>query len=503
MNNSQVQSLRFSLYSAAQVRELDRIAIEDFKIPGLVLMKRAGLALYEVLCEMWPDDNLTVFCGTGNNAGDGYVVAKLARQQNRPIRVIQVGDVEKLRGDAKSAYDEASATGVEIIPFSECINLEQGVVVDALLGTGVTGQIREPVAHVINVINNSQLPVIAVDIPSGLCSDTGMILGAAIKADAVVSFIGLKKGLFTGSGTECVKEVFFDDLDVPTEAYDQLNQQDSIQARLTCLSDRLSFLAPRQRNAHKGNFGHVLIVGGDKSMGGAVAMAAEAALRVGSGLVSVATRPEHVAALLARRPELMVSGVVSGQELEPLLQKVSVVVIGPGLGLSPWSEQLLQQVVASNVPMVVDADALNLIAKGVFTLPTDSRLVITPHPGEAAKLLAVENSDIQADRFNAVSRLCEKFNCTTVLKGAGSLVSDGITIELSCLGNPGMASGGMGDVLSGIIGGLMAQGLSPFDSAVLGVNLHGAAADEIAEQNGERGMLATDLFEKLQYLVNP
>jgi hydroxyethylthiazole kinase-like uncharacterized protein yjeF len=234
-----------------------------------------------------------------------------------------------------------------------------------------------------------------------------------------------------------------------------------------------------------------------------VAMAAEAALRVGSGLVSIATRPEHVGAILARRPELMVNGVVSGQELEPLLLKASVVVVGPGLGQSPWSEQLLQQVVASALPMVLDADALNLIAKGVITLPADSQLVITPHPGEAANLLAVENSEIQSDRFSAVSQLCEKFNCITVLKGAGSLIGDGSSIELSCLGNPGMSSGGMGDVLSGIVGGLMAQGLSPFDSAVLGVNLHGAAADEIAEQNGERGMLATDLFEKLQCLVNP
>ena len=278
----------------------------------------------------------------------------------------------------------------------------------------------------------------------------------------------------------------------------------------------MDYLPPRPRDAHKGNFGHVMVIGGDSGMGGAVALAAEAALRCGAGLVSVATRPEHVGGILARCPELMVNAVVSGQELEPLLARPTVLVVGPGLGCSPWSEQMLQQAMNSGLPLVLDADALNLLATSRLTLtahqqkyPQTAR-IITPHPGEAARLLNTDSTTVQDDRFEAVQQLARQYDAVAVLKGAGSLVfgqlcdqvQDSQVTGICMAGNPGMATAGMGDVLSGVIAALLAQQIPPVAAAQLGVCLHAEAADLMAEQMGERGLLASDLFAALQELVN-
>jgi NAD(P)H-hydrate epimerase len=268
--------------------------------------------------------------------------------------------------------------------------------------------------------------------------------------------------------------------------------------KLQCL------LPPRERNAHKGLFGHVLVIGGDTGMGGAVALAAEAAARTGAGLTGVATQPAHVAAILARRPEIMVTGVTSGQALEPLLARPSLLVVGPGLGHSAWSEQMLQQATLCGLPLVLDADGLNLLAAGrVVREPRRDNWILTPHPAEAARLLGVTTADIQQDRSAAARALQQRYGGVIVLKGAGTLVCGPDGITGSCTGgNPGMASGGMGDVLAGIIGGLLAQGLTATDAASLGVCLHAEAAD-IAARQGERGLLASDLLAPLRSLVNP
>lgn len=490
------------LYRTEQIREFDRVAIDDLGIAGTLLMKRAGRAAFELLRECWPEESpITVFCGAGNNAGDGYVVAALAAEQCIPVQVAQVGDLDKLQGDAKRAYQYAVDAGVPIITDWQTLSTNDGVIVDALLGAGLNGAVREPFSSAIAKINQSQLPVLSVDIPSGLCGDTGAELGVAVQADAVVSYIGLKQGLYTGRGPALAGEVFFDSLDVPEDVYRLAKPS----AQLLNLCDLLGNLEPRPQDAHKGMFGHVMVIGGDHGMGGAAAMAAEAAFRSGAGLVSVATRPEHVSGILARRPELMVSGVVSGQELEPLLEKPSVLVVGPGLGNSPWSEQMLQQAIKTGLPMVLDADALNILSQGRITLSDKERsLIITPHPGEAARLLSVTTSDIQADRFVAARKLSDNFNGVAVLKGAGSLIAapDSEIIGICSAGNPGMASGGMGDVLSGVLGALLAQGLPAATAAQLGTCLHAEAADIAAELRGERGLLATDLMEPLQHLVN-
>ncbi|HAD09221.1 MAG TPA: NAD(P)H-hydrate dehydratase, partial [Porticoccaceae bacterium] len=240
-----------------------------------------------------------------------------------------------------------------------------------------------------------------------------------------------------------------------------------------------------------------------KGFGGAAAMAAEAALRVGAGLVGVATRSSHVPALLARRPELMVKGIESGQQLEPLLSAPTVLVIGPGLGRSSWSEQVLQQAMKSGLPMVVDADALNIISEGKLAEEIDtSGWVLTPHPGEAARLLGKSNADVQADRIQACRDIQARFRATVLLKGAGTLIAGPDGVSLCPYGNPGMATGGMGDVLAGVIGGLLAQGIAAEQATQLGACLHAVAADRVADEGGERGIIATDLLEPVQRLVN-
>ncbi len=502
------------MFSAAQVRELDRIAIEECGIAGIVLMKRAGRALFELLSNKFAGLPITVFCGLGNNAGDGYIVAALAAQRRLPVSIVQLGDVARLQGDAKLAYEFALREGVEYRSFSDDMIVDEGVLVDALLGTGLTAgagakiesevevevQVREPCARVIGWLNASGLPIVAADLPSGLCADSGSELGIAVRAAATVTFIGMKRGLLTGRGPALSGEVFYRDLEVPA---DLLGEVEGSVERLD-LPSLLASLPARAADAHKGDFGHVMIIGGDSGFGGAPILAAEAAARMGAGLVSVATRPEHLAAILARRPEIMASGVTSGQELEPLLQRPTVLVVGPGLGQGAWGQQMLQQALDSGLPLVLDADALNLLAQGRIggDLVRDN-WVLTPHPGEAARLANVSVRQLQADRFGSAARLQQQYGGTLVLKGAGSLVAsaDG-RLGLCSLGNPAMASGGMGDLLSGVIGALLAQGLPSSRATELAVCLHAATADLVVEERGARGLLATDLIDALPRLLN-
>ena len=495
-----------ALYTADGVRALDRLAIEKLNQhsnSGITLMKRAGRAAFNELLEAFGKPALiTVFCGSGNNGGDGYIVATLAAEKTIPVRIIEMAAGKSLSPDAAIARDYALAAGVEMQPFADNIDLSQGVVVDAMLGTGTSGPMREPYAAAIHQINGAALPVLAIDLPSGLFADSGAAAEAAIQADVSVTFIAAKQGMFSGRGPALCGEIIYHSLDVDEEIF----QQVGCSAQLMDLDELLESLPVRDADAYKNQFGHSLVIGGDNGFGGAALMAAEVALRVGSGLVSMATRPTHVAAALARQPEVMVNGVISGQELEPLLDKPSVLIVGPGLGRSPWSEQLLQKAVATGLPMVVDADALNIIAEGrVVSQPDGSRWIMTPHPAEAARLLNCTVEQVQADRFAAVRQLQEKFNAVVLLKGAGTLIAapDDELIQVCPYGNPGMATAGMGDMLSGIIGGLLAQGLEPAMAAQLGCCLHSAAADTAVDEQGMRGLTATDLLPHLRKLLNP
>lgn len=484
--------LPLPLYSAAQVRELDARLIAA-GTPGFELMQRAAHASWRALRQRWPEAGaLTVLAGHGNNAGDGYLVAALAQRAGWRVQVLAVGDPGRLAGNAAAAHAEARQAGVAVRPWSECAVLE-GVLVDALLGTGLTGAVREPFAQAIRQVNASGLPVLAIDIPSGLCADTGRELGVAVRADLTVTFIGLKFGLFSGVGPERVGALRFADLQADPAL---VAEQPAKAWRLA--GDALPRLAARPRCAHKGQFGHLLVIGGDRGLGGAALLSAQSALRAGAGLVSLATREEHVSAALARLPEVMVQGVASTYQLPELVARADVLVVGPGLGQAAWGRSLLSVAAASDRAQVWDADALNLLAAGEVKAPAE--LVITPHPGEAARLLGCSSAEVQADRAAAALALAERYRAVAVLKGAGSLVAapDG-RLALCDRGHPAMAGAGLGDVLAGLIGALRAQGLDGYAAACLAVWLHASAGERLGAQG--RGLAASDLIPVIRELL--
>ncbi|MDQ5908347.1 MAG: ADP-dependent NAD(P)H-hydrate dehydratase / NAD(P)H-hydrate epimerase [Pseudomonadota bacterium] len=494
-----MDQLPVALYRAAQVRELDRITIQERGIPGYTLMSRAGEAAFQLLRQRWPDARrLTVICGGGNNGGDGYVVARLAHQAGLAAQILTLADPQTLHGDAQTAWQDALSAEVAIAPFARERLKGADLLIDAILGTGlerlVTGAWREA----IDAINAHPADTLALDIPSGLHADTGAILGAAIQADATITFIGLKQGLFTGQGPACCGAVHFADLDAPSDIYPALHP-----ASWRYTGEDIPTLLPRRsRSAHKGHFGHVLIIGGGRGMAGAARMAGEAAARCGAGLVSIATRAAHAGLQAAVRPELMFHGVEDADDLAPLLARATVIAIGPGLGRGDWGRTLLHAALASDKPLVIDADGLNLLAvEPAFR----ENWILTPHPGEAARLLKMTPTDVEADRFAAVEDLALRYGGVAVLKGAGSLIAsrEEGQVALCTVGNPGMASGGMGDVLTGVIAALVAQGLPLFAAAKAGVYLHGLAGDQVAQAGGERGLLATDLLPFLRQAVNP
>lgn len=504
MTNSLPETAVTALYLAEQVQKLDRCAINEHDIPGIRLMKQAGRAAFKLLLQQWPDvEHITVMCGAGNNAGDGYIVAALAAQRRIPVDVFYVAEPDQLTGDALLAFEFARHEGVIVQPYMEGQRLgdiANTVLVDALLGTGIKGEVRANYAAAITAVNASQLPVLAIDLPSGLSADTGAVLGSAIRADVTITYIGMKQGLFTGKGPTLSGRLEFDGLNVPAEVYDN---QIPVSQRLQ-LAALLKQLPAREADAHKGHFGHAMVIGGELGFAGAAAMAGEACARMGAGLTSVATRPEHVAAIVARCPELMVAGVNSGQSLEPLLAKPSVLIVGPGLGQTPWSEQMLQQAAKTQLPMIVDADALNLLAgERLLNNVKRDNWILTPHPGEAARLLNCSIAEVQQDRVAATRALQQQYGGTIILKGSGTVVcTTEQKIGIATVGNPGMASGGMGDVLSGLLGGLFAQGFDQDWVAQVAVCLHGTAADLAVEENGLRGLLATDLIPYARQLLN-
>lgn len=491
-------SLTNNLYTGDQTREIDRRAIQEQGIPGAVLMKRAGRAAFEHACTVWPDNrSWLVICGGGNNAGDGYVFAALAAQRQHHVDILHVSPPEQLKGEARAAYEYARQEGVPMRPFKESATPPAGgILVDALLGIGLTSPVRDAAAAVIQWIKSLEMPVLALDVPSGLCADTGAELGVAVRATHTISFITAKIGLFTGRGPALCGQVAVVDLDLPGEVFSGISPAAMRinLAELTCLPER-------DADAHKSQFGHVMVIGGEKGYGGAAILAAESAAMSGAGLITLATRAEHVTAALVRRPELMVIGIPSGQELEPYMARPDVLVVGPGLGRTPWSEQLLQQALQSDRPLVLDADALNILAEGRLPLPAHRRWVMTPHPGEAARLLGCSTGDVQNDRINAIRTLQKAFGGVVLLKGAGTLIADDIGIYLAKVGNPGLATAGSGDVLAGLIGSLMAQGLSPLAAAQLGVCLHGEAADLAVDETGIAGLQAAELTPYIRELL--
>ncbi|MCP5145370.1 MAG: NAD(P)H-hydrate dehydratase [Gammaproteobacteria bacterium] len=485
-----------AVLDVAAVRAVERKAIEHLNISGLSLMQRAGAAAWTTLRSRWPDArSVVVVCGPGNNGGDGYVVARHAAAAGMTVTVLEVGK-PVASGDAAACRDAMLADGVMPLPFQNGSLPAADIIVDAIFGIGLARPPAGDFEAAIMAINAADAPVFAIDLPSGLNADTGATPGAVVHAACTQTFIALKPGLVTGHGPAVCGEIVNADLDIPAAGYDGA----AIAAHLITSTRIEQLLQPRQRVSHKGDFGHVLVIGGAPGFAGAALMSASAAARTGAGLVSVATHPDHAAQFLAAQPELMVHAVAEAGALRQLLPRATVIAVGPGLGQGAWARGLLATALESQLPMVIDADALNLLAQQPGR--RENR-VLTPHPGEAARLLGESTAQVQQDRLGAGRRLADRYGGTVVLKGAGSCITTSEGRTWICrAGNPGMASGGMGDVLTGIIAGLMAQRLGPDDAAIAGVWLHATAAD-CAAAAGERGLLATDLLPHVRRLVNP
>lgn len=486
------------LYRAEQVRAMDEYAIKTLGISGTVLMERAGAAAFKVLQARWPEArNVTVICGTGNNGGDGFVVARLAAEAGLVVKVLIVGDHNHLQGDALAAYQRLQSVDIEPLAYTEEALERCDLIVDAILGTGLSGEVKAERREAIEQINQHAAPVFALDVPSGLNADSGDVEGAAIRAALTLTFIALKRGLYTGEAVDYTGEVVLDSLSLPMVVY----AQQDVDVERVDYTKYTPMLAPRSRNSHKGHYGHVLIIGGETGFTGSVRMAGEAAARVGAGLVSIGTRASHAAGLNAGRPELMVHGLEQESLFHQLAERANVIAIGPGLGQGHWGQEMLRLALESDLPLVVDADALNILSQ---TPRHNPRWILTPHCGEASRMLGQSTQEIQRDRFSVARALQAEYGGAIVLKGAGTLIAAQDTpLRLCCGGNPGMASGGMGDVLTGIIAGLLAQGIDQASAAAMGVCLHAHAGDAAARAAGERGLLASDLMSWIRRLANP
>ncbi len=487
--------MEIKLYSIAQIRQLEKVAIEQFAVSESTLMTRAGQAACHYLRLVEPNvKSIMVIGGPGNNGGDGFVFAKCAFDLGLRVNIRTMGDGKHYSKAAQQALAACQSANIEIKPFDHQESLNADYLIDAILGIGISKPVEGEIKEVIQAINASSLPVLAIDVPSGINADTGSVMGIAVRARYTVTFIGLKQGLFTNDAVDYCGTIMLKTLDLPSELYK------SVVPSVYLLDSEVvkQTLLPRKKNSNKGNFGHVLIVGGNLGMAGAVRLAAEAALRVGAGLVSVATLPQHQSVILSQYPEIMCHGIEHASELAPLLKRATAVLIGPGLGKDSWAETMLEAISTQPLPVVVDADALNLLGAKPDCL---NHWLLTPHPGEAGRLLDSDSHQIQADRFKAIEELVN-LGGTWILKGAGSLVRGGEGVTSLCpYGNPGMASGGMGDALSGILVGLLAQGCSTLTAAKVGTLIHALAGDQAATQ-GERGLLASDLIGAIRQIIN-
>ena len=491
-----MESLPALVYTAAQVRAMDRHAIEQAGIPGYALMQRAAQASLSLLRAQWPQaKRIAVVCGAGNNAGDGYVLARLARAAGLSVDTCALVDTGQLSGDAARAFADFKSTGGRETTFSGAILDAAEVIVDALLGIGIDRPVSGAMRECIEAVNASGRPVLALDLPSGLDADSCLIQGAAIKASCTICFVALKSGLFLGDAWDCVGELAFAGLGVP----DTLRAaQQPVLSRLQ--SPLLEAVLPqRRRSAHKGDHGRLLVVGGF-AMPGAARLAGEAALRAGAGVVTIATDAASLPPIIAGRPELIGSAVKSAAELEGLLAAADAVAIGPGLGQGRIARDVFDAVSACDKALVLDADALTWLAERPRHRDD---WILTPHPGEAARLLGTDAAAVQRDRLGSARAIAARYGGICVLKGAGTLVAAKDGLPWVCdRGNPGMATAGAGDVLTGIIAALVAGGCDLERAAGAGVLLHARAGDRAAIA-GERGLIASDLIAQLRAVVNP
>jgi hydroxyethylthiazole kinase-like uncharacterized protein yjeF len=494
------------LYTAEQVRRLDESAIEAHGIPATDLMERAGQSVFDNIREVFPAaSNWLIFCGGGNNGGDGYVVARLAREAGISVNVCALKSTEAMSGNAATVANRWHEAGgqTQAWPVSDLGNYD--LLVDALLGTGISGAPQGDFAAAIKLMNESGSTLVAVDIPSGLNADTGNVMGQAVEARLTTTFIGHKRGLYTADGPDHCGLIKYSDLETPDSVRESVPDSGFL-VRENIIGE---YLRPRKRNSHKGSYGWLLGIGGNSSMSGAVRLCGESALRSGAGKVTLATSPEHAALVNLACPELMVRGVRKGKELKTLLKQVNVIVIGTGLGQTSWSEDLFKTCVRTEHPIVLDADGLNILARlypdmGQSKALPRGRWILTPHPLEAGRLLGCGADEVQQDRVGTAQRLADQFDATIILKGCGTVIAEpGGRYAICPLGNPGMASAGTGDVLAGVVSAMVAQNLSLWDAAITGVVVHAHAGDLAARAIGQRGLIASDIIDNLPAVLNP
>ncbi len=494
------------LLTAEQMKTCDSTEINHYGVPSIVLMERAALAVRDVILERWPKAlKILVICGSGNNGGDGFAVARLLNMAGRRADVLFVGSHSRMTDEtAKEAEIFTNHSGT-ILPDDSCVK-GYDLIVDALFGIGLSREVIGRYADIIHAVNRSDAPVVAIDIPSGVGADDGRVLGCAVRADVTVTMAYAKLGLMLYPGAEYCGEVIVADIGITTAG---LREEP-----VTALEDGdlLSLLPPRKRTANKGTYGKLLVIAGTRNMAGAACLAGRAAYRTGCGLVCICSHEDNRLILQTALPEAIYAPWQ--EDINRWLDWADAVAIGPGLGQGEDSLQLLIQVLQNwDGPLVLDADALNLMAAHPELLPaadesgdavpgSTAPAVITPHPGEMARLIPSDIAGILSEPVAAARDYAERSGLVTVLKGARTVIADGEETYLNLTGNEGMATGGSGDVLTGIIGSLLAQGLRPMEAAKAGVLLHGMAGDAAAAALGTRSMTAADIADHLPDVMN-
>ncbi|MDN3652878.1 NAD(P)H-hydrate dehydratase [Thalassotalea ponticola] len=480
-------------YRADTVRKNEPVVAKQQGVSMYALMQAAGQSSFNLMRHLWSDaSTVLVVCGSGNNAGDGFVLATQALKQGMAVYVHSVCAINDYCGDAARACQHFLAAGGMLSKICDVDFQRVDVVIDALLGTGITGTVREHYQYLIKLVNQLPIPILSLDIPSGLNADSGQVMGICVRASATVTFIALKQGLLTGQSKNYCGDMYFAGLRME-RAFGLLVPPD-----VKVIGAGNTALVSRALASHKGDSGTVLVVGGNKGMSGAVRLAATAAYRSGAGLVMIDCHPSVSSVVASSIAEAILVDVTHNDEAtRKLLAKVNSICLGPGLGRDVYANARMN-LLAFDTPVVVDADALSLLANKPISR---DNWVLTPHPKEAATLLSCDVGDVQADRVASAKAIAVKYNAICVLKGAGSVITDGQQVAINTSGNPGMAVAGMGDVLAGIISALSLQSTSLFDAVCCAVYLHGRAAD-MAAVDGVKGMLPSDLMVYIRQLVN-
>ncbi len=516
------QGVSMKVATAELMRKLDQRAISEYGIPGMVLMENAARGVVSALFRSFPELltlRVGVLAGRGNNGGDGLAVARYLTNRGIPCRIFLLAAQEEIKGDAGANLEILKRMGVAV---QEILNLREweeqkplvdsaDLLLDGIFGTGLKGPVEGFFREIIEFVNSLKKPVVAIDIPSGLDADSGQVLGACIQARVTVTFGLAKRGLLVQPGAQAAGKVEVVDISLPRPAL----EGEKIRDHLVEGADFFPYLSPRKPDAHKGQFGHLFVLAGSPGKTGAAALVSQAALRVGAGLITLGV-PESLNSILEEKlTEVMTEplpetrektlALSAQQRVFELCSRKTALALGPGLSLNPETVRLVQQVVKkSPLPMVIDADGLSALAgKSELLRKSQKELILTPHPGEMARLTGISIEEVQRDRIEAARGFATKQGVILVLKGNRSLVaSPAGEVFINPTGNPGMASGGMGDVLTGMIGGFLAQGIPALEAAKLGVYLHGLAGDYAVFLKGERGIAATDLVDLAPTALN-